>query len=426
MRKAGILFFRVTATRIFFSLFLVTLIGYNGISISYAQDSSRNKGFVTLQEYEKLKQEMESLKKQMQTLLKRMPASSSGAQQSESTSTAVVSQAKITEKIDVKHASTSVEQKSVKKTSSTTSAPERKQPDGSISLAEGDREKEATEAKRQLDVFLRGQKLLFKKGELQVELDLVYAKNNSGNQFFNTTLTTLPIQAGRSVGMNAIARYGLLDNVEFDLTVPFSYEEQDSVPNVLINRRSHHERTGLGNITVGLRHAAWREDGTLPDVILSLTSTIPTNDDRLFGSRFWGIGTFMTLVKTIDPVVLFGSLGYATTIGLSGSDQIPYSLGMGFSLNDRVSFSMSMSGAAGISRTKNATLKAGNNDNVIVDKPFTFSSPDINTMQFSSTIQVKKNLSVEPFVSFGLTKESPDFAIGIRLPYRLEGKHSIL
>jgi hypothetical protein len=38
---------------------------------------------------------------------------------------------------------------------------------------------------------------------------------------------------------------------------------------------------------------------------------------------------------------------------------------------------------------------------------------------------MKKNLSVEPFVSFGLTKESPDFAVGIRLPYRLDGKYPL-
>jgi hypothetical protein len=85
-----------------------------------------------------------------------------------------------------------------------------------------------------------------------------------------------------------------------------------------------------------------------------------------------------------------------------------------------------MSGNAGISRNKSAILKAGNNNNIVVDRQFTSSSQDINTMQFSSTVQVKKNLSVEPFVSFGLTKESPDFAVGIRLPYRFEGKHSII
>jgi hypothetical protein len=125
--------------------------------------------------------------------------------------------------------------------------------------------------------------------------------------------------------------------------------------------------------------------------------------------------TKYSLVKTLDPVVLFGNLGYSTTLGVPDNNQFPYSFGMGFSLNDRVSFSMSMSGAAALKRTE--TLQN--------TKKITLPAQDINTLQFSTTIQMKKNLSVEPFVGFGLTAESPDFTFGVRLPYRFEGKHPL-
>ncbi|NOU43093.1 MAG: transporter [Methyloglobulus sp.] len=402
MKKIAVLFVRVIVVYFFLNTAFMG-ISHNGVL--HAQSNAPKKGFVTIREHEKLKQEMETLKKQMQTLLKKPPSSDSVA--NKPVSPATLSQAN--------------------KDSSQSSAKTNTQTDRSAGLAEGDRKKEAVEAKRQLDTFLRSQKLLFKKGELQTELDLAYTKNNhrapSCSSIPNPDpkgkplLNCLPGQDNRSAGATAIARYGLLGNVEFDLTVPYSYVEQDTFG------LEHQERTGLGDVGLGLRYAAWREDGTLPDIILNLNGTAPTGDN-LLGNGSGTVGTSMTMVKTFDPVVLFGNLGYATTIGVSGSNQIPYSLGMGFSLNDRVSFSMSMAGSSTLNRST-GKISLPDSSGKLVDHSITVSSQDINTMQFSTTIQMKKNLSVEPFVSFGLTKESPDFAVGIRLPYRLDGKYPL-
>src|SRR5918999_1602438 len=46
----------------------------------------------------------------------------------------------------------------------------------------GDRRKEAEEAKRELDQFLRAQKLLFKPGEVQLEFGASYAKEAETSQ----------------------------------------------------------------------------------------------------------------------------------------------------------------------------------------------------------------------------------------------------
>ncbi len=424
MKKIAVLFVRAIVAYLFLNTSFMC-VSHNGVL--YAQSNAPTKGFVTLQEHEQLKQEMETLKKQMQTLLKNPPSSISAT--TKPVSTATSSQASKTELTKTKQASTANTPTSADKDSSQASAKKNTPTDHDAGLAEGDRKKEAVEAKRQLDVFLRSQKLLFKKGELQTELDLTYSKNNNRTPVCVLDLrlqppskvpSCLPLEDdSRSAGATAIARYGLFDNVEFDLTLPYSYVEQD------VLGYSHKERTGLGDIGLGLRYAAWREDGTLPDVIVNLNGTAPTGDrsDNLLGSGSGSIGTSMTMVKTLDPVVLFGNLGYSTAIGESDSDQIPYSLGMGFSLNDRVSFSMSMAGTSVISRSPGTVFVREENKNSI--RQMTTSSQDFNTMQFSSTIQIKKNLSVEPFVNFGITKESPDFAVGIRLPYRLDGKYPL-
>ncbi len=418
MKKVAVLFVRALLGY----LFLTTpFIWMTNQGVLYAQSHAPKKGFVTLQEHEKLKQEMQTLKMQMQTLLKKSPSSAASKPLSKATS----SQKNKTETTDTKQASTANTPTAKNNSSSQADAKSNSQTDRGAGLAEGDRKNEANEAKRQSDNFLRGQKLLFKKGELQTELDLAYTKNNSrSTSCVKTTNDAVPAclsteEDSRSVGATGIARYGLFGNVEFDLTLPYSYVEQDLLGSV------HKERTGLGDVGLGLRYAAWREDGTLPDIIFNMNGTAPTGDgsNNMLGNGSWSIAPSVTMVKTLDPVVLFGNLGYATSIGVSGSDQIPYSLGMGFSLNDRVSFSMSMAGASGVSRPEGTVFFS--KDNKTVQRPISTSSQDINTMQFSTTIQMKKNLSVEPFVSFGLTKESPDFAVGVRLPYRLDGKYPL-
>jgi hypothetical protein len=132
------------------------------------------------------------------------------------------------------------------------------------------------------------------------------------------------------------------------------------------------------------------------------------------------VGAGVSLVKTIDPVVLFGSLGYTWTLEegdvnfgtpISGNvdpgDQILYSLGMGFSLNHRVSFSMAMGGAA-IRRTE------------VNGREVSGSGLDINSLQFTTTVQLAKRVYVEPVVGFGLTDEASDFLVGINVPFGFE------
>jgi Putative MetA-pathway of phenol degradation len=174
---------------------------------------------------------------------------------------------------------------------------------------------------------------------------------------------------------------------------------------------------GLGDISWRLRYAAIHEEGAIPEVTLNVNAKSDTGDfDRGLGTGDWNVGTGVSLVKTIDPVVLFGSLGYTWTLGtlelaagdVDRGDQILYSLGMGFSLNDRVSFSMAMAGAA-IRRTEvNGSEISG-------------SGQDINSLQFTTTVQLAKRVYLEPFVGFGLTDEASDFLVGSMYRMGLRG-----
>jgi hypothetical protein len=374
------------------------------IEASHQYDKNAENKYIPKKEYDKLKREIDSLKAQVRSLVsKNLPLE-------KATKAAATTPKKNTESSAIR------DQKVVSQTGAHASAGEGTQA-GSLDIAEGNREKEAHESRRELDTFLRGKKVLFKSGELQLELNLVSAQD---------TTDRTPNVTTRSTSSTLLVRYGLADDLEFDLTIPYSHIEQETnflpfVPPGNQKPVSRINGAGIGDISGALRYTAWHESGEIPSITLSLNAKSKTgkkttfNENRVIqrpglGSGFWNIGAAIALVKTIDPVVFFGSLGYTTILkkgDIDPGEQISYSLGTGFSMNDRVSFSTSLSGAI-VGRTEiNGQKIAG-------------SSADINTLQFSSTIQLTKRLFVEPFVGIGLTEKASDFVIGFSVPYRFE------
>jgi hypothetical protein len=143
-------------------------------------------------------------------------------------------------------------------------------------------------------------------------------------------------------------------------------------------------------------------------VIFFLDVKSPTGDEPLLGTGHWSVGGGVSLVKTLDPVVLFGRVGYIVTIEKNGrdpGDEVFYQAGVGYSLNDRVSFNMQVVGAY---------VQDANLDNHKVSD----SSLEILSLQFGVTVLATKRLFVEPVVNFGLTADAPDVIIGVNVPFR--------
>lgn len=369
-------------------------------------------------EYEKLKQEVDALKAQVQILIENETWARESLPQAQKTQEAAAKTSEQGEKAATAQAETA------------TAAPKKVSPE--MGLKEGDREKEAEEAKIELDQFLRSQKVLFKRGDLQVEFIASYAQDTS-------EISPYKVRA-RTAGAGVLFRYGLIDDLELDISVPFTFQELEldtrssliSVGGVGFARQ---DGSGLGDVSGSLRWGALHEDGLVPETTLSLNVKSDTGHegrgltsvlgpsvgsnllivDPSLGTGFWNIGGSVSLVKTVDPVVLFGSLGYNAVLEdgrIDPGDQIPYSLGMGFSLNDRVSFSTALNGAA-ILRDK------------IDGREITGSGRDIHSLNLAVTVQVAKGLFVEPFVNFGLTEEATDFFAGINVPYRFDRQYPL-
>lgn len=277
-----------------------------------------------------------------------------------------------------------------------------------VRAAEEDLQREAEEARRAMEVFLREQRVLFRRGELALELSTFYS-TDTREEFVRIDSDVAFIKlTNRLVNSVFIARYGLLDGLELDVEVPFGYTEQEVDVGVA---RSRIDDFGLGDIAGRLRYQLWYEAGARPDVILDLEGKSRTGRDTLLGTGHWNVGGGVTLVKTLDPVVFFGRLGYTATLERDGrdpGDEITYLLGMGFSLNERVSFNMRLGGAV-VGRTR------------LDGREISGSSRDIMSLLFAVTTRATRHLFVEPVVSLGLTEDAPDVVAGINLVYRYWG-----
>ncbi len=259
-----------------------------------------------------------------------------------------------------------------------------------------------------MEIFLREQLVLSRRGELALELDTFYStgtrqefvRSDGGVAFIKRT--------NRTVTTTFIPRYGIIDGLELALAIPFGYAEQEINFGV---GRSRTDDFGLGDIAGTLRYQLWSESGARPALILDLDGKSRSRSAPLLGTDHWNVGGGVTLVKTLDPVVFFGRLGYTATLEREGrdpGDEIRYEAGMGFSLNDRVSFKMQVGGAA-VGRAK------------LDGREIAGSSLDIISLLFAVTTRATRHLFVEPVVSIGLTEDTPDVVAGVDLVYQFWG-----
>lgn len=286
---------------------------------------------------------------------------------------------------------------------------------------EDDRQKEAEEAKRLTELYLRSQSVFLRKGELMLEVDALYNRNEHQS--------LIPVNGGvitthdtrRFVDTLFIARYGILtDGLEVDIIAPvYLHAEVESDLGVA---RVAQRDEGMGDLQGAVRYQVWYERGSRPSLIVDVEAKSRTGGTGLTGTGTWNTGGGITLVKTIDPVVFFGRVGYTYNFPSETRDLgniVDYRIGVGFSLNDRVSFNVQLTGAY-VGAGSIAGGNVGTIGAVGGTGPLFFSTRPVEVMNliFTTTVLVTKNLFIEPFVGVGLTDQSFTI-IGLRIPYRV-------
>lgn len=168
--------------------------------------------------------------------------------------------------------------------------------------------------------------------------------------------------------------------------------------------------TGQSAYDVG-RKELYTDDGKLIGVVLK---------ERPTGSGFWSVEPGFSFIYPTDPAVLFGSLSYVWTLKeeqgfanggtVDPGDMVRFGFGMGFSFNERTSFSLGYDHTV-IGQT---SFEHGNNQFDAI-----FDRIQVGSLSFGLAQRLSNSTTLSLSVSVGVTDNAPNSEITLKLPISL-------
>ncbi|WP_186101974.1 hypothetical protein [Burkholderia gladioli] len=247
-------------------------------------------------------------------------------------------------------------------------------------------------------------------------------------------------------------RYGLTSRINVDVDVPYVYRASSFIVGGAGGAASTlSDASGtshaLGDVNFGIYYQFLKETQNLPDVVGSLRVKAPTgtspfgiklrqidpNNTNLVapdtlptGTGFWSITAGMSVLKTYDPIVLFGSLSCTYNVARSFSDissvvgqtqPAKVKLGDIVQIGGGVALAFSERDSASIAYTlafepETKTKAPGESWQKVPGSQTTAS-----TLNFGLNHVFNKHLTMNASVAVGLTPDAPNFVVGVRFPY---------
>jgi hypothetical protein len=199
-------------------------------------------------------------------------------------------------------------------------------------------------------------------------------------------------------------RMGLPWTSQLDVRLPYIFDWQETVTAASERRR----RSGWGDIELGLTKQLIQERGWIPDVLTAVNWKSKTGESDI-GTGFHEIQGALTAVKRRDPLAFFGTISHAWSFSRNDVD-LGNTVGLRFgtilatSPDTSLRFTLEMNRSA---RTKIDNSKISGSDTV--DSLFEFG---LATIVFPRTL-------LDLTAGIGLTSDSPDFRLGVSLPFTL-------
>jgi len=299
--------------------------------------------------------------------------------------------------------------------------------------------------------------VLTPKGQFSFEAGLQYAYS-SNNRVSIVGYTIIPaITIGvidvrevkrNTFTANATGRWGVTNRLELEAKVPYVYRSDDQIARAWNTGSSfddtldHSTGQGLGDIEATARYQFNETTvdkpvyiGTLrfksrtgkdPFEVLSnqiLSPELATNRieaELPTGSGFYTLQPGLTMLYPTDPAVFFGGLNYQYNFSRSGvtmntnngpvdlgtvdpGDVWGYNFGMGLALNEKSSFSLGFDGAS-VGKT---TMSA---------QPTLSTRVQLGSLLLGYSQRVSPTTSVGLTVGVGVTRDTPDMTLGLRVP----------
>ena len=299
-------------------------------------------------------------------------------------------------------------------------------------------------------------------GKFSVETGITYSRYDTRQLILNGFLALDSIFLG-AINLDRIkadtwtldltGRYNFNNRWQFDLNVPVVYREStyqsgggNSGAANVTTEDTVKEDPAIGDVNFGIAYKFLDESANTPDAVVTLRVKAPTGKDPFgiklvrvadnsnlavpeslpTGNGVWSITPGISLVKTFDPAVLFGSLSYTHNLEESFDDissnpalktpgkvrigdSFQIGAGIAFALNEKMSMSFSVSDL--VQRKSQLKEDGGDWQSVV--------SSDANAGYFNigMTIAATDNLTIVPNLSIGMTDDAPDFQFSLKLPY---------
>jgi hypothetical protein len=247
---------------------------------------------------------------------------------------------------------------------------------------------------------------------------------------------------------NFTGRWGVTNRMELEAKVPYVYRSDDQLYRPLDlgsgrDRLFNPTGQGIGDVEATARYQIndtsvdkpvyigslrfKSRTGTDPYEVLTDTTQAPelvTNAieaELPTGSGFYTIQPGLTVLYPTDPAVFFGGLNYQFNLSRSGvtwnttqgplyvgdvdpGDVIGYNFGMGLALNEKSSFSIGYDGAS-VGKTKINGQDAINSSRI-----------QLGTLLLGYSQRLTPSTSLGLTVGVGVTRDTPDVTLGLRLP----------
>jgi len=254
------------------------------------------------------------------------------------------------------------------------------------------------------------------------------------------------------LSLDVLGRWGVTPRLQVDVAAPFmfrrtAYLSKNNAGVAVEETVSSDNQLELGDVSVGMYYQLAPETLERPDIVWNLRIKAPTGTDpygiksitvadsdgnltvpeRLpSGNGVWAVSTGLSFVKTIDPAIMFASVGLfynhpekfsdissepgVTVPGeVKLGDSFQYGVGTAFAINETSSISFSFTHR--ITSRSESRINGGDWVTIIGSEA---NSANLNigmTHALSNETSMVVNLGV------GLTPDAPDMSIGVKFPH---------
>jgi hypothetical protein len=256
-----------------------------------------------------------------------------------------------------------------------------------------------------------------------------------------------------SLTNDVIGRYAITPRLSVNLDVPFvgrntDYQQGGAGGSAAALDEASSTGKGIGDVNLSVNYKILTETAHRPDTVLTLGITAPTgqapygikwNDvassqyeefavptKQPTGNGVWQATLGSSFVKTMDPAIVFGNVGYihsftrsfsdidtdpeVTTPGsVKLSDIYYYGAGIAFAFNDRASLSLSFSDRI---NGKDSLRTTGGPWTKIIG-----SQANAATLNLGFTYALSQHTTIVTILGMGMTPDAPDFTLTFKIPY---------